>query len=94
MTPDEFADRNDLEISCTLDGEEVQRGRTSQMLFDVPALVEKLSQVLTLQPGDAIYSGTPAGVGFTREPECLIQPGQRLESTIEGIGTIRQEFIR
>lgn len=92
VTPDELSNRDDLEISCTLDGEEVQRGRTSQMIFDVPALVEKLSQILTLAPGDAIYSGTPSGVGFTREPEWLIQPGQILESTIEGIGTIRQEF--
>lgn len=92
VTPDEFVNRDDLAISCTLDGKEVQRGRTSQMIFDVPALVEKLSQVLTLQPGDAIYSGTPSGVGFTREPEWLIQPGQTLISTIEGIGSIRQEF--
>ncbi|MGC3022611.1 fumarylacetoacetate hydrolase family protein [Brevibacterium sp. FAM 24630] len=92
VTPDEFINRDDLAISCTLDGEEVQNGRTSQMIFDVPALVEKLSQILTLEPGDAIYSGTPSGVGFTREPEWLIQPGQTLESTIEGIGTIRQVF--
>ena len=63
------------------------------MIFTVPAIIEKLSQVLTLHPGDVIYSGTPAGVGFTREPEKLIQQGQVLTTTIEGIGTIRQSFV-
>ncbi len=62
------------------------------MIFDVPALVESLSRILTLSPGDVIYSGTPSGVGFTREPPKLLQPGQVLVSTIEGIGEIRQEF--
>ncbi len=93
VTPDELPNRDDLEITCTLDDELVQSGRTSQMLFDVPSLVEKLSEILTLSPGDVIYSGTPSGVGFTREPPKLIQPGQVLVSTIEGIGTIRQEFV-
>lgn len=93
VTPDELPNRDDLEITCTLDDEVVQSGRTSQMLFDVPSLVEKLSEILTLSPGDVIYSGTPSGVGFTREPPKLIQPGQVLVSTIEGIGTIRQEFV-
>ncbi|MFE2656286.1 MULTISPECIES: fumarylacetoacetate hydrolase family protein [unclassified Brevibacterium] len=93
VTPDELPNRDDLAISDKLDDEVVQDGRTSQMLFDVPSLVEKLSEILTLHPGDVIFSGTPSGVGFTREPPKLIQPGQVLETTIEGIGTIRQEFV-
>ncbi|WP_137824216.1 fumarylacetoacetate hydrolase family protein [Brevibacterium sp. 2SA] len=93
VTPDELPNRDDLAISGTLDGEVVQDGRTSQMLFDVPSLVEKLAEIITLHPGDIIFSGTPSGVGFTREPPKLIQPGQVLETTIEGIGTIRQEFV-
>lgn len=92
VTPDELPNRDDLEIRGELDGQIVQQGRTSQMLFSVPALVEKLAQILTLLPGDAIYSGTPSGVGFTREPAWLIQPGQTLVTTIEGVGTIRQRF--
>ena len=92
VTPDELPDRDDLAITCTLDDEVVQSGRTSQMIFDVPALVESLPRILTLSPGDVIYSGTPSGVGFTREPPKLLQPGQVLVSTIEGIGEIRQEF--
>ncbi|MFT4215076.1 MAG: fumarylacetoacetate hydrolase family protein [Microbacterium sp.] len=93
VTPDELPDRDDLAIRGELDGEVVQEGRTSQMLFDVPSLVEKLSHILTLHPGDIIYSGTPSGVGFSREPERLLQPGQTLVTTIEGIGTIRQTFV-
>ncbi|MGN8027221.1 fumarylacetoacetate hydrolase family protein [Microbacterium sp. 22242] len=92
VTPDELPDRDDLGITGTLDGEVVQTGRTSQMIFPVGVLIEKLSQILVLQPGDVIYTGTPSGVGFTREPEWLIQPGQTLVTTIEGIGTIRQTF--
>lgn len=93
VTPDALPNRDDLAITGELDGEVVQSGRTSQMIFDVPSLIEKLSEVVTLHPGDVIYSGTPSGVGFTREPAWLIQPGQTLVSTIEGIGTIRQTFV-
>ena len=93
VTPDELPDRDDLAIRGELDGEVVQDGRTGQMIFDVATLVEKLAEIVTLHPGDVIYSGTPAGVGFTREPEWLIQPGQTLVSTIEGIGSIRQTFL-
>lgn len=93
VTPEALPDRNDLAITGELDGEVVQSGHTGQMIFDVPSIIEKLSQIVTLHPGDVIYSGTPSGVGFTREPEWLIQPGQTLVTTIEGIGTIRQTFV-
>lgn len=93
VTPDELPNRDDLVITGELDGEVVQSGHTGQMIFDVPSIIEKLSQIVVLQPGDVIYSGTPSGVGFTREPEWLIQPGQTLTTTIEGIGTIRQTFV-
>lgn len=93
VTPDALPNRDDLAIKGELDGEVVQEGRTSQMIFNVPSLIEKLSQILVLHPGDVIYSGTPSGVGIAREPEWLIQPGQTLVTTIEGIGTIRQTFV-
>lgn len=92
VTPDELPDRDDLGITGELDGVVVQSGRTSQMIFPVPVIVEKLAQIVGLHPGDAIYSGTPSGVGFTREPEWLIQAGQTLVTTIDGIGSIRQVF--
>lgn len=92
VTPDELPDRDDLAITGELDGEIVQGGRTSQMIFPVPVLIEKLSAIVVLHPGDVIYSGTPAGVGLARDPQRFIQPGQTLVTTIEGVGTIRQTF--
>jgi 2-keto-4-pentenoate hydratase/2-oxohepta-3-ene-1,7-dioic acid hydratase in catechol pathway len=74
-------DPADLEISCTVDGEKRQQGRTSQLIFGIPTLISHISQVMTLLPGDVILTGTPAGVG-------PIRPGQRVECTIEGLGTL------
>lgn len=93
VTLDELADPTDLRITCTLDGEVMQDGRTSQMIVDVPGLIAGLTQVVTLQPGDVIFTGTPAGVGMGREPQRFIGPGQTLVSTIEGLGELRQHFI-
>ena len=74
-------DPADLAISCTVDGEPRQQGRTSQLLFDVPTLISYISDVMTLLPGDVVLTGTPSGVG-------PMQPGQRVEVTIEGLGTL------
>jgi 2-keto-4-pentenoate hydratase/2-oxohepta-3-ene-1,7-dioic acid hydratase in catechol pathway len=74
-------DPADLEITCTVDGEPRQQGRTSQLIFDVPTLISYISQIMTLLPGDVVLTGTPSGVG-------PIRPGQRVECTIEGLGTL------
>ncbi|WP_084960338.1 fumarylacetoacetate hydrolase family protein [Thermoactinospora rubra] len=92
VTPDEFDDPGDLEIACYLNGERVQHARTSQMIFSVPELIEKLSAVTPLLPGDVIFTGTPGGIGGTRTPPRFLAPGERLHSTIEGIGTLRTTF--
>jgi 2-keto-4-pentenoate hydratase/2-oxohepta-3-ene-1,7-dioic acid hydratase in catechol pathway len=92
VTPDELADRDDLAISCTLDGETMQTGRTSAMIYTVPILIERLSAILTLYPGDIIFTGTPAGVGNARTPKRFIQPTEVLVSTIEGIGELTTRF--
>lgn len=92
VTPDEFENPDDLELSCSLDGEELQKGRTSELVFSVPALIEGLSKTVTLLPGDVIFTGTPAGVGLGRDPQRFIQEGQTLVSRIEGIGEITQIF--
>lgn len=89
VTPDEVPDRDDLALGCSVDGETVQDARTSDLIFSVPQLVAELSAVLPLLPGDVIFTGTPAGVGVTRNPARFLQPGQVLETWIEGIGTIR-----
>jgi 2,4-didehydro-3-deoxy-L-rhamnonate hydrolase len=92
VTLDELADPADLALSCTVNGEEVQSGRTSQMIFDVPDLIAHLSSVLPLLPGDVIFTGTPSGVGVARNPPRFLAEGDVLESSIEGLGTIRQRF--
>ena len=89
VTPDELADPDDLGLGCAVDGETVQDARTADLIFDVPHLVEELSHVLPLLPGDVCFTGTPSGVGVTRQPPRFLRPGQLLESWIEGIGTMR-----
>jgi 2-keto-4-pentenoate hydratase/2-oxohepta-3-ene-1,7-dioic acid hydratase in catechol pathway len=93
VSPGEFGNPDDLEIGCSLDGEEVQKGRTSELIFSVPALIQGLSQTVTLLPGDIIFTGTPSGVGLGRTPQRFIQPGETLVSRIEGIGDISQTFV-
>lgn len=93
VTPDELADPADLEMGCLLNGEPVQKARSSGMVFPIDVLIEKLSRVTTLFPGDVIFTGTPAGVGAVRTPPQFLAPGDELVSYIEGIGSIRQSFV-
>jgi 2-keto-4-pentenoate hydratase/2-oxohepta-3-ene-1,7-dioic acid hydratase in catechol pathway len=89
VTPDELADRDDLGLGCSVDGEVVQDARTSDLIFDVSQLIAELSAVLPLLPGDVVFTGTPSGVGMARQPPRALAPGQVLESWIESIGSIR-----
>ena len=93
VTPDEFDDPDDLALGCSVDGETVQDARTSDLIFGIPALIEELSAVLPLRPGDIIFTGTPSGVGMARKPPRALHAGQVLESWIEGIGTIRNRLV-
>lgn len=93
VTADEVNDPDDLALGCSVDGETVQDARTSDLIFSVPQLVAELSAVLPLLPGDVIFTGTPAGIGATRQPARFLQPGQTLETWIEGIGTIRNRCV-
>jgi 2,4-didehydro-3-deoxy-L-rhamnonate hydrolase len=90
---DEVPDPDDLALGCSVDGETVQDARTSDLIFSVPRLVAELSSVLPLLPGDVLFTGTPAGVGATRQPPRFLQPGQLLETWIEGIGSIRNRCV-
>jgi 2-keto-4-pentenoate hydratase/2-oxohepta-3-ene-1,7-dioic acid hydratase in catechol pathway len=76
VTPDEFANPDDLELGCAINGEQVQKGRTRDLIFDVAALIEQLSAITPLLPGDLIFTGTPAGVGLGRKPATLAGPGR------------------
>ena len=93
VTIDELSDPDDLALGCSIDGETVQDARTSDLVFGVPALIAELSAVLPLLPGDVIFTGTPAGVGVARQPARFLEPGQVLETWIEGIGTIRNRCV-
>ena len=92
VTPDEV-DVSDLALTTELNGLVMQSARTSQMLVDVPGTVEFFSSFTTLRPGDVIATGTPAGVGFARNPPVWLQPDDVIEITIEGIGTIRNRVV-
>ena len=93
VTLDEFDDPNDLELGCAIDGEQVQLGRTSDLIFSVPTLVSKLSHTLPLLPGDVIFTGTPSGVGLGRTPQRFLADGEELVTHIEGIGELRHRFV-
>jgi 2-keto-4-pentenoate hydratase/2-oxohepta-3-ene-1,7-dioic acid hydratase in catechol pathway len=93
VTTDELANRDDLEISCAVNGEQVQKSRTSDLIFAVDALIHHLSSITPLLPGDLIFTGTPSGVGGARTPPRFLAPGDELVSTIEGIGTIHTNFV-
>jgi 2-keto-4-pentenoate hydratase/2-oxohepta-3-ene-1,7-dioic acid hydratase in catechol pathway len=93
VTPDEVPDPDDLALRCSVDGETMQEARTADLIFGVPQLVADLSAVLPLLPGDVIFTGTPAGIGATRQPPRFLQAGEVLETWIEGIGTMRNRFV-
>jgi acylpyruvate hydrolase len=93
VTPDELDDAGDLELTCEVDGKLMQRGRTADMLFSPTELVEYISTVVTLMPGDLISTGTPAGVGAGRKPPEFLRPGQVLRSSVEGIGELVNECV-
>jgi 2-keto-4-pentenoate hydratase/2-oxohepta-3-ene-1,7-dioic acid hydratase in catechol pathway len=94
LTADEVPDPSALEMWLDVNGEPRQRGRTSDMVFDVPALVAYVSQFMTLLPGDVISTGTPAGVGMGMKPEPhYLKAGDVVALGITGLGTQRQRIV-
>jgi len=92
VTTDE-ADVTDAALTTVLNGQVMQSARTSQMIVDVPSAVEFFSSFTRLVPGDVIATGTPGGVGFARQPPVWLLPGDVIEITIEGVGTIRNRVV-
>lgn len=90
---DAFAQPNDLALTCDVDGERMQNSRTSDMVFSVSELIAYLSKSCTLEPGDLIFTGTPAGVGSARNPRRYLKPGETIVSTMETIGTLRNHCV-
>lgn len=93
VTLDEVANVDNLELSCLLDDEVLQKGRTSDLIFSIPQLVEHISAICPMLPGDLIFTGTPAGVGGARTPNRFLTPGSVLITAIEGIGELRNRLV-
>ena len=93
VTIDELADRDALELEGRVSGEVMQHSNTSDLIFDVPALVVWLSRYITFQPGDLLWTGTPGGVGEARTPQRFLHAGDVVETEIEGIGTMRNPVV-
>ena len=93
VTLDEIGDLADLTLRTRVNGETVQAASTSLMIFDVATLVSIISEFTTLEPGDLILTGTPSGVGFRRVPPVLLQPGDKVEVEIDGLGRIANRCV-
>jgi acylpyruvate hydrolase len=94
VTPDEVDNASDLLLRCEVDGELMQEARTSDLLFGPADIVSYVSTITTLEPGDLISTGTPAGVGAGRQPPVFLQPGQVVRTTIEGLGELVNECVK
>jgi 2-keto-4-pentenoate hydratase/2-oxohepta-3-ene-1,7-dioic acid hydratase in catechol pathway len=94
VTTDEIPDPQALVIRLRLNGQTVQDGHTSQMVFGVAELVHRLSQLMTLDPGDVVITGTPPGVGMARKPPLWLQNGDTMEVEIEGLGVLTNPVTR
>jgi 2,4-diketo-3-deoxy-L-fuconate hydrolase len=93
VTTDELPDPHTLGVTLRVNGTVMQDSNTSQMIFGVPELIEFITRSITLEPGDVIATGTPAGVGYGRTPPAFVQPGDVMEVVIEGIGRLGNPVV-
>lgn len=93
VTSDEVGDPGNLAINLTINGETLQNSNTNKLIFGVPQLVEALTEVMTLQPGDVVSTGTPPGVGMARNPKRYMRPGDVVNITIEKLGTLSNPVV-
>jgi 2-keto-4-pentenoate hydratase/2-oxohepta-3-ene-1,7-dioic acid hydratase in catechol pathway len=93
VTADEVPDPHNLAISLSIDGEELQSSNTSDLVFKIPELIEYLSNITPLLPGDIVSTGTPAGVGMGRTPKRWLQPGETVTVTVERLGSLTNPVI-
>jgi 2-keto-4-pentenoate hydratase/2-oxohepta-3-ene-1,7-dioic acid hydratase in catechol pathway len=93
VTRDEIADPHALDISLAIGGEILQHSNTRELVFGVPALIEYISSVVTLEPGDVVATGTPAGVGCARKPPRYLRAGDEVAIRIQGIGELRNPVV-
>lgn len=93
VTADEIPDPHQLAISLTIDGEVMQSSNTRELIFKIPELVEHLSSITPLLPGDIVSTGTPYGVGLGRTPKRWLKPGESVTVTIEGLGSLTNPVV-
>lgn len=93
VTADEVGDPHALDISLTIDGEVLQNANTRDLIFNVPALIEYISSITPLEPGDIISTGTPQGVGLGRDPKRWLKPGEEMVLKLERVGELRNRTI-
>jgi 2-keto-4-pentenoate hydratase/2-oxohepta-3-ene-1,7-dioic acid hydratase in catechol pathway len=93
VTADEIPDPHNLDISLTINGEVLQSSNTSNLIFKIPDLLEHLSSVFTLEPGDVVSTGTPSGVGFARKPPRYLREGDEVVVRVSGLGELRNPVV-
>ena len=93
VTADEIADPHALDISLSIDGEVLQHSNTRELVFKIPELIEYLSSITPLLPGDIVSTGTPPGVGLGRNPKRWLKPGETVTITIEGLGSLSNPVV-
>jgi len=93
VTTDEIPDPHTLRITLELNGTVMQESNTDQLIFRVPEMIEFISASITLEPGDVVATGTPAGVGFARKPPVFLKPGDKMEVDIERIGRLGNPIV-
>lgn len=93
VTADELTDPHSLQVQLRLNGTTMQNSNTKEFIFGVPHLLWFLSQVVTLEPGDLIFTGTPPGVGIARKPPVLLKPGDVVEVEVEKIGVLKNPCV-
>jgi 2,4-didehydro-3-deoxy-L-rhamnonate hydrolase len=93
VTPDELDDRDSLDVTGVVSGEVMQQANTGDLIFSIPALVVWLTRFMTFGPGDLVWTGTPGGVGEARTPQRFLLDGDVIETTVSGVGTMRNRVV-
>ena len=93
VTADEIADPSAMELTTKLNGETVQNTTVAKMIFDIPTMVNYVSEIFDLAPGDIISTGSPEGSGGSRIPQRFLKVGDELEITWSGVGTLRNKVV-
>ncbi|HEY1902704.1 MAG TPA: fumarylacetoacetate hydrolase family protein [Terracidiphilus sp.] len=93
VTADEISDPHALKIGLSIDGEQLQNSNTNELVFKIPELIEYLSSITPLLPGDIVSTGTPPGVGLGRKPKRWLRPGETVTVTVEGLGSLTNPVV-